>query len=372
MDKPLHIVSVVGARPQFVKLAPISRALATNDSVRHTIVHTGQHYDDNMSSVFFDELEIPRPDVNLDIGSTSHAVQTGRMMEQLESWFEANNPDVVVVYGDTNSTLAASLAAAKIHIPVAHIEAGLRSFNRAMPEEINRVATDHCSDRLYAPTPAGMVNLSAENLSSRALLSGDVMRDAVEHSIKLAEARTLAMECPETDYAMLTLHRPSNTEASVLVPLLEGLNDLAQQQLPMVFPLHPRTRNILEAADASLLSANKLASIKFISPLSYLDMLQMVKGASVVLTDSGGLQKEAAFLGTQCITLRNETEWTETIDIGVNRLVGNDQSKIASAMVALSSDNYSIQAQTASKIDDVFGSGDAATEITNDLIAFFG
>jgi len=183
MDNSINVVSVVGARPQFVKLAPISRAFGNSGNVRHTIIHTGQHYDDNMSSVFFDELEIPLPDINLDIGSSGHAAQTGQMMQQLESCFLSDEPDVVLVYGDTNSTLAACLAATKIHIKVAHIEAGLRSFNRQMPEEINRVATDHCSDKLYVPTLAGMENLTKENLASRAVLSGDVMRDAVVHSM---------------------------------------------------------------------------------------------------------------------------------------------------------------------------------------------
>ncbi len=361
----MHIVSVVGARPQFVKLAPISRAFKEHDSVRHTIIHTGQHYDDNMSSVFFDELEIPRPDVNLDIGSTSHAVQTGRMMEQLESWFQLHSPDVVVVYGDTNSTLAACLAAAKIHIPVVHIEAGLRSFNRSMPEEINRVATDHCSDRLYAPTPAGMVNLKAENLASRAVFCGDVMRDAVEHSVRLAESSEGKLPQYEGDFGLLTLHRPSNTEVNVLVPLLKALDELAQSTMPLVFPVHPRTRNILKAEKLLLSDA-----IKLVEPLPYLEMLMTVKKARVVLTDSGGLQKEAAFLGTQCITLREETEWTETIDLGVNRLVGADSAKIVAAMRALSATEFSVQPETMTEINKIFGQGDAAVKITDDVIVF--
>jgi len=334
----MHIVSVVGARPQFVKLAPISRVFNANADIKHTIVHTGQHYDDNMSSVFFDELDIPRPDVNLDIGSGGHGAQTGRMLEQLEAWFESGKPDVVLVYGDTNSTLAACLAAAKIHIPVAHVEAGLRSFNRHMPEEINRVAADHCSDRLYAPTPAGMHNLDNENLASRALLSGDVMRDAVKHNIALAESRSQPQGpyvADGTAYGVLTLHRPSNT-----------------------------TKAVLRLSDA----------ISLVEPLSYLDILVTVKQARVVLTDSGGLQKEAAFLSTPCITLREETEWTETLEIGVNCLVGNDIGKISDALNGFGTENLSknvFNEKTANEMDRVFGSGDAAKIIADDLLDYF-
>ena len=371
MVDPIHIVSVVGARPQFVKLAPISRVFSADASVKHTIVHTGQHYDDNMSSVFFDELEIPRPDVNLDIGSVSHAVQTGRMMEQLERWFESRKPDVVLVYGDTNSTLAACLAATKIHIPVAHIEAGLRSFNRKMPEEINRVVTDHCSDRLYSPTPAGMHNLERENLNTRAVFSGDVMRDAVQHAISLAEMRRKTNLPFTGDYAVLTLHRPSNTETEVLPDLLKSLDTLARQTQRLIFPTHPRTQAIIATSSIQLSDA-----IQFIEPLSYLDMLITVKNARMVLTDSGGLQKEAAFLGTACITLREETEWTETLDIGVNQLVGTDADRISAAVSSVRSASESgvnnvFSEETAEAMDQIFGRGDAANRIAEDIVAFF-
>jgi len=372
MNKPLHVVSVVGARPQFVKLAPVARAFNVAGGVRHTIVHTGQHYDDNMSSVFFDELEIPKPDLNLDIGSSGHAAQTGQMMVQLESCFQSDVPDVVLVYGDTNSTLAACLASAKIHIPVAHIEAGLRSFNRKMPEEINRVATDHCSDRLYVPTAVGMENLLNENLTSRSVLTGDVMRDAVLHSIGLAEARQQLPVVSDSfatadGYGVLTLHRASNTESSVLIPLLKSLDKIAQQFLPLVFPVHPRTRGIIESADVELSDR-----ISLIEPLPYLDMLQTVKNAGMVLTDSGGLQKEAAFLGTQCVTLREETEWTETLDIGVNQLVGTDISKIERAVQKIAASKYSIDQTALSALDSAFGDGNAAKKIVEDVVAFFG
>jgi len=372
VNKPLHVVSVVGARPQFVKLAPIARAFGVVGGVRHTIVHTGQHYDDNMSSVFFDELEIPRPDLNLDIGSSGHAAQTGQMMVELENCFQSSNPDVVLVYGDTNSTLAACLASAKIHIPVAHIEAGLRSFNRKMPEEINRVATDHCSDRLYVPTDAGMENLTKENLASRSVLSGDVMRDAVLHSIRLAEVRDKPPVVPDSfaisdGYGVLTLHRASNTESNVLIPLLQSLDKIAQQFLPLIFPVHPRTRGIIESADIALSDR-----ISLIEPLPYLDMLQTVKNAGMVLTDSGGLQKEAAFLGTQCVTLREETEWTETLEIGVNQLVGTDISKVERAVQKVAAAQYSINQNAMSELDSAFGDGNAAKKIVEDIVAYFG
>lgn len=367
MTKALQMISVVGARPQFVKLAPVARACVTAGRVDHMIVHTGQHYDDNMSKVFFEELEIPMPDINLSIGSSGHAAQTGRMMEQLEALFQKQKPDVVMVYGDTNSTLAACLAASKIHVPVAHIEAGLRSFNREMPEEINRVATDHCSDRLYAPTPAGMENLRNENLADRSVLSGDVMHDAVKHSIALAEARNSAPVVAKPEYNLLTLHRASNTASEVLLPLLRSLDKLAQQFLPLVFPVHPRTRGIIESSGIELTD-----SIQLIEPLPYLDMLQAVKGASLVLTDSGGLQKEAAFLATPCVTLREETEWTETLKWGVNRLAGIDPVKIELALDAVASNNYSFDPAASAALDSAFGDGEAANIIVADALEYFG
>ena len=367
VTKSLHIVSIVGARPQFVKLAPISRAFEKHNNLKHTIIHTGQHYDDNMSSVFFDELNISKPDVNLDIGSGSHAIQTGKMMEKLEGWFEHHKPDVVLVYGDTNSTLAACLAATKIHIKVAHVEAGLRSFNRLMPEEINRVATDHCSDRLYAPTPAGMTNLRAENLVARAIQSGDVMRDAVQHNLQLAESRGKRVVQKKPDeYGLLTLHRPSNTAPEVLQELLVSIDKIATQGVPLVFPVHPRTRTIIEGLSLTLTSA-----VELIEPLAYLDMLVAVREARVVLTDSGGLQKEAAFLGTPCITLREETEWTETIDIGVNQLVGTNPIALQGAVEMILNRFEGFDEDMHRALDNNFGSGNAANLITDDLISHF-
>jgi len=365
----MKLVSIVGARPQFVKLAPLTRVFEQHSQIKHSIIHTGQHYDDALSAVFFEELELPNPDLNLNIGSASHAVQTGKMMQRLEQQFIAEPPDVVLVYGDTNSTLAAAMAAAKMQIPIAHIEAGLRSFNRKMPEEINRVATDHCSDRLYAPTPTSMNNLQAENLGSRSILSGDVMRDAIVHNIALANCKSKIVEqlsLQNEPFAVLTLHRASNTDPSVLPGLLENIDEMAQNTLPIVFPVHPRTRTILEASDQSFSPA-----IKMIAPLAYLDMLRLVESATHVMTDSGGLQKEAAFLDTPCITLRDETEWIETIDMNVNQLVGNKKELLHAAIDRISSAPSPFSSQTRSDMDHFFGTGKAAHVIANDIIRFF-
>ncbi len=366
----MTFVSVVGARPQFVKLAPICQAFAEQANgngrvIEHKIIHTGQHYDDAMSRVFFDELEIPSPDINLDVGSGGHGAQTGEMLARLEAQFIADKPDVVIVYGDTNTTLAACLAATKLHLPVAHIEAGLRSFNRAMPEEINRVATDHCSDRLYAPTPAGVRNLDNENLAERTVFSGDVMRDTVIRNLAIAERRQQkSAQDSEEAYALLTLHRPSNTEPELLAALLPSLDAIAQKTVPLLFPVHPRIK-----ATVSDISSRLSPAIRLIEPLPYLEMLCTVKQASFVLTDSGGLQKEAAFLETQCITLRDETEWTETVDIGVNRLTGINTAAIDKAITVAMQQRF--DANTFKALDECFGNGQAAKLIVQDMISHF-
>lgn len=367
MTSALKFVSVVGARPQFIKLAPMCQAFSAVDHVSHEIVHTGQHYDERMSTVFFEELAIPEPTVNLEIGSGGHGEQTGRMLGALEKYFMQCNASAVIVYGDTNSTLAACLAATKLHIPVAHVESGLRSFNRAMPEEINRVATDHCADRLYAPTPVSVANLNNENLSDRTVFSGDVMRDTVIRNLAIARERRVRSVYEQSgesgDYGVLTLHRPVNTDGAVLPDLLSRLDRIAGNTMPLIFPVHPRIRSIVEDCRAGL------SSLRFVEPLSYLEMLVTSEAASLIITDSGGLQKEAAFVNTPCVTVRDETEWTETVEIGVNTLTGTTEESMQQAVAAAM--EMAFDTTVAQSLDRCFGSGDAARTIVEDMVHYF-
>jgi UDP-GlcNAc3NAcA epimerase len=324
-----RLVTVIGTRPQFVKAAMVSRALA-GASVPERIIHSGQHYDPGMSQVFFDELGIPRPDVHLDVGSGSHAAQTGRIMERLEPVLHATRvPIALQVYGDTNTTLAAALTASKLGVPLIHVEAGLRSFNRAMPEEVNRIVTDRLSALLCCPTQTAVENLAAEGIVDGVYLSGDVMFDATRHFAGRADERvrlsTLIPFAP-AEYAVATVHRAENTDSpAVLRRLLDGLSRLG---LPVVFPLHPRTRARLAGVAAP-------PSVHFLEPLGYLAMLKLVSHARAVLTDSGGLQKEAFWLNVPCITLRSETEWVETLEGGWNRLAGTEPDAIAAAFARI-------------------------------------
>lgn len=313
----MKIVSVVGARPQFVKLAPIAHACARQEDVQHMIVHTGQHYDRNMSDVFFELLDIPHADVDLGIGSGPHGAQTGAMLAAVESVLERERPDWTLVYGDTNSTLAATLAAVKIHLPVAHLEAGLRSFNRRMPEEHNRVLTDHAADLLLAPTEVAMNHLADEGLASRSVLVGDVMAD-----VCLGTAATVAgrpVPLPDgvdraAPYLMATVHRADNTDDRArLAAILDGL---AALPVPVVLAAHPRLVARAESLGLSL----RRGSIRVAEPLAYPDMVAAVRGSAGVITDSGGLQKEAYLLGVPCTTIRTETEWVETLAGGWNVL----------------------------------------------------
>lgn len=360
----ITITSIVGARPQFVKLAPICRVFADLDGTcKHRIVHTGQHYDYGMSEVFFDELQIPEPDLDLGVGSGGHGEQTGAMLAQLEKEFQENRPAAVLVYGDTNSTLAATLAAAKLHIPIMHIEAGLRSFNRTMPEEINRVVADHCADRLYPPTVTGLMNLRNEGLEARSLMTGDVMLDAVRFNAQLAAAHSDVMDrlsLSESGYGVVTVHRPSNTDTDFFADLLQTLAEISASKLPLVFPMHPRSRARLGDAISAL-----PATLQIIDPLGYLDMLQLVRNAQVVLTDSGGLQKEAAMLEVPCITLREETEWTETIEIGANTLVGQS---LQSLRDVLGQRLQAAKSDWSHAIEECYGDGDAAGRIVRDTL----
>ncbi len=330
-------MSIVGARPQFVKIAPVCRAIERHNArarepIEDLIVHTGQHYDAGMSDVFFEELEIPRPAVHLGVGSAGHGAQTARMLEGIETLILGHRPDVVVVYGDTNSTVAGALAAAKLHGRIAHVEAGLRSFNRAMPEEINRVAADHISDLLLAPTPTAVANLAAERLAGRTVLTGDVMRDAVRFNVRLARERSGVLSrlgLKPGGYAVVTVHRADNTEAAALRSLLETLAEVAARDVPIVFPVHPRTRKVIAERLGDWRAPRELTLAE---PLGYLDMLALVDGSRLVLTDSGGLQKEAYFLSRPCVTLRTETEWVETVSGGGNIVTGLDREAIRAAV----------------------------------------
>lgn len=345
-----RIYTIIGARPQFVKAAVVSKALAEGGATE-TLVHTGQHYDANMSAIFFDELSIPQPAHNLAIGGGSHGQNTGRMLEAIEALLIQDKPDVVMVYGDTDSTLAGALAASKIGIPVAHVEAGLRSFNREMPEEINRVLTDHLSEQLFAPSNVARSNLLREGVSdTRIEITGDVMFDAVREFTQIAEKKSTILAdlgIAARDYVLVTLHRKENTDnAGRLSSILTGL---ARSQSTVLLPLHPRTKRRVSDLGLSL-----PPNIQVIDPVGYLDMMVLEASASRIATDSGGVQKEAYFHGVPCITLRDETEWTELVDCGANQLVGADAERIGAALAA----ELSMPPQL-----PLYGAGDAAQRI---------
>jgi UDP-GlcNAc3NAcA epimerase len=316
----MKILTVVGARPQFIKAAVVSRAVAGTSGVSEIIVHTGQHYDSNMSDVFFDELAIPKPHHNLGIGSANHGAQTGRMMEQLETVVLNEKPDCVLIYGDTNSTMAGALVAVKLHIPVAHVEAGLRSFNRKMPEEINRVVADHVSNLLFAPTQLAVKNLQTEGIAASAIhLVGDVMYDAALFYGKRSEASKIlkTLDLQGGDFILATIHRAENTDdENRLLSIMDAFAQLAGKH-KTVLPLHPRTRSKLAPAVVTRLAK---AGVLLIDPVGYLDMVALERNCVMVVTDSGGVQKEAFFHGKPCLTLRDETEWVELVEMGWNRL----------------------------------------------------
>ena len=318
----MKVVSVVGARPQFIKAAPVSRAL--RPLAHEVLVHTGQHYDYGMSAIFFDELHIPAPDYDLEVGSGPHGWQTGQILIRVEEVLLKERPDWVLVYGDTNSTLAGALAAVKLHIPLAHVEAGLRSFNREMPEEHNRVLTDHAADLLLCPTQTAVDHLAAEAVTRGAHLVGDVMYDAVLYNIAMAEQHSGALArlgLSPGNYALATIHRPHNTDdPAQLQAIMTALEALASE-CPVVFPVHPRTRGKLQLESHG-------PNLRLIDPVGYLDMLILERHARVILTDSGGVQKEAYIFAVPCLTLRRETEWPETVSAGWNLLVGDDLASI--------------------------------------------
>jgi UDP-GlcNAc3NAcA epimerase len=364
----MKLLTIIGARPQFIKAAPFSKVFRQ----KHTeiLVHTGQHYDDNMSDIFFGDLDIPKPDYHLRIGSDNHGKQTGRMLEKIEEVILDKKPDAVLVYGDTNSTLAGALAASKLHIPVIHVEAGLRSYNMDMPEEQNRVLTDHISTLMMCPTKTAVNNLLKEGINKGVHNTGDIMYDAVLYNAKLAEekqdfnayiegltaisgtnAHRICCLSPQ-EYYLATIHRGENTDApKKLKTILSSFNNL---DVPVLFPIHPRTRKAVDILDLSA------ANLLFIEPVGYLEMLTLTRNAKKVLTDSGGLQKEAYFLNTPCVTLRDQTEWIETLVGGWNVLASIDEQEIITRV---------LQPFIPNKMQkkDAFGDGQAAQKIVKIL-----
>lgn len=326
----MKIIHVAGARPNFMKLAPILNALQTYPEIKNILLHTGQHYDANMSDVFFDDLKLPRPDINLGVGSGSHALQTAQIMERFEQVMLAERPNLVLVVGDVNSTLACSLVAAKLHTPIAHVEAGLRSFDRDMPEEINRLVTDVLSDLLFTPSRYANENLRRQGIPEEKIyFVGNVMVDSLLTALPIARERRSweRWQLTPENYAVLTLHRASNVDNPE--NLRHNLTTLAEisRRMPVVFPVHPRTRQRILESNLSQLTATSSRLI-LSEPLGYLDFLCLVANARCVLTDSGGIQAETTILGVPCMTLRWNTEWLETIEQGTNHLVGTDQARI--------------------------------------------
>lgn len=323
------IVTIVGARPQFIKAAVVSRAIRDKyaTEIEEVLIHTGQHYDSNMSQTFFDELAIPAPRYNLGIAAGLHGAMTGRMLEATEALLLEEQPDWVLVYGDTNSTLAGALAASKLHLPVAHVEAGLRSFNMRMPEEINRILADRVSTRLFCPTISAVENLAREGLTTGVSLVGDVMYDATLYYRDLAREKSTIIkrfDLSEGGYVLVTCHRAENTDhPDRLREICLALADLAVGQ-PVIFPVHPRTaRAILDQGLASV-----IRKVKLVDPLPYLDMIRLEMSAGVILTDSGGVQKESFFFRVPCVTMRDETEWVETVEQGWNVIAGASRQAI--------------------------------------------
>ena len=363
----MKIVTILGARPQFIKAAPVSRAIAehnksvpaSSQSITEIILHTGQHYDHNMSQVFFEEMQIPEPHINLGIGSGPHGKQTGEMLIRIEEVLQTEKPDWILVYGDTNSTLAGAIAACKLHIPVAHVESGLRSFNREMPEEHNRVLTDHCADLLLCPSQTAVDNLKKEGIEKGVHLVGDTMYDAVLQFSEIAKLRSnilIKLEVKPGQYYLATVHRPYNTDSPEA--LKEILSAFLELDKPVVFPVHPRTRSRLESLSFNL--KLNTSNLKLIPPIGYLDMLRLEEGACMILTDSGGMQKEAYFFGVPCITLRPETEWVETVETGWNVVVGADREKIVEAGRRFKLDNPR---------PELYGDGRAAEKIVQYIAA---
>jgi UDP-GlcNAc3NAcA epimerase len=374
----MKVVTIVGARPQFIKAEAVTRAVQRynqrcrfNRRLQEILIHTGQHYDYLMDKIFFEELDLPKPNYHLGVGSGSHGRQTGMMLERIEAVLVKEKPEVVVVYGDTNSTLAGALSAAKLNIPVAHVEAGLRSFNRTMPEEINRLLTDHLSTFLFCPTDQAVRNLLREGIKDgkgkMVKKVGDVMYDSILYYLKLSERKSTILkdlgfdtshESRVTSYYLATLHRAENTDdPKRLESILKALNEIGRNT-PVVLPLHPRTKKMIETYHLF----SEFKNIKFIEPVSYLNMLKLEKNAKAILTDSGGVQKEAYWLKVPCLTLREETEWVETIKSGWNVLVGIGVKRIVKEV------SHTEKRRRYLKGNRVFGDGKASQKIVQILI----
>ena len=349
----MKILTILGARPQFIKAGSISREIAKYGDLEEIIVHTGQHYDANMSDIFFEQMQIPKPDYFLGIGGKSHGAMTGQMIEQIEKVALEVNPDWILVYGDTNSTLAGAIVASKLHIQLAHIEAGLRSFNMKMPEEVNRILTDRISNILFCPTDLAISNLQKEgfdSLDAKVIKSGDVMQDGAIFYQKLAKKPHFEIK---EAYILCTVHRAENTDDKLrLRAIFEALAEISKDK-QIILPLHPRTKKMLEQSQIDI------SNLKIIEPIGYLEMVWLIDHCSLVMTDSGGLQKEAFFFKKPCITLRDETEWTELVDNGFNVLVGANRAKILDAYT------HSVFSQDFDR--DFYGKGKASECIVKEL-----
>ncbi|MFP5471499.1 MAG: non-hydrolyzing UDP-N-acetylglucosamine 2-epimerase [Bacteroidia bacterium] len=357
----MKILTIIGARPQFVKAAAVSREIKKHSDLTEIIVHTGQHFDKNMSDVFFEEMQIPQPNYNLNINSVGHGAMTGRMLEGIEEIILKEKPDVVMVYGDTNSTLAGALAAKKLHVKVAHVEAGLRSFNMAMPEEINRVLTDRISDILFCPTQQAIDNLKAEgfdNFPCRIELCGDVMQDAAMYYSQFSSEKSMVindLQLERNNYILTTIHRQENTDDfDKLKKIIAALNQLNNERCKLVLPIHPRTKKIVESNNINL-------DFITIPPVGYFDMIELIKHSKLVITDSGGLQKEAFFFKKQCITIREQTEWTELIEGKFNTLLP------ASELNTLLKTFDKIENQASNFNVNLYGNGKASENIITTL-----
>ncbi len=351
----MKIIIISGARPNFIKSVPLLNAFKQHRKIQSIIINTGQHYDLNMSNIFLENIAI---DYDLGIGSGTHGWQTGSMMQQIEPIIIKEDPSSVVVFGDTNSTLAGALTAAKLHIPVIHIESGLRSFNKTMPEEINRIITDHISTLLFCPSPCSVINLQNEGITKNVYDVGDIMYDSFKKNIKEAECKSKILKklCINTSsYLLLTMHRACNVDSPETVKkILEAIHETG---IPIIFPVHPRTASVIANT-----TKNKLINIRFIDPVKYLDMIWLEKNAYKVLTDSGGIQKEAFWAGVPCITLREETEWGETVKIGWNTLVGTDTEKLINAIKYF---------QPTGKLPKIYGDGSSGQQITDIILKMY-